>query len=487
MDAQAPQAGSPLTAQLADDAMSAELTLPAGLDSDTLTEQCCAERLAKAGVAVNDDIRQQLTAAINAYFEHPDQQATVRLEGRPPVHGEDGRIEWESDCDLQALDAEAAQSHQVDHYNRRTYITVRENQRIGRIIDPTPGADGADLAGCRLRAESGRPTPIKPDDSILIDAAGGLTALRTGVLSLEADILRVSPCLRVDEYVDFHTGNINFDGDVEIHRGIRDKFVVEATGTVTVRGLIEAATLIVGGDLHALGGMAAKSKSRVLVRQNLFARYLNNVSAQIKGDAIVDREVVNCDLDVVGDLTVRGGGLMGGRTSVAGSVHVLTLGAPSGDHTEIILASMPAVDRLLEQVEEACDQLDAQLARADQQLHQLQSNNASSATQREAMTELMFKQTDLQHRKERIGSKREQLRAFLQRTCKVDLHVHRSIEAGTSITCRGITAQFDAPVKGPLWIGWEARKRSFVWRMGEDGVLQPIADLAEVRTGRRKQ
>ncbi len=56
--------------------------------------------------------------------------------------------------------------------------------------------------------------------------------------------------------MDFSTGNIDFEGDVRVLKGIRDIFEVRATGNIEVGGLIEASTIDAGGSVFAKGGMA---------------------------------------------------------------------------------------------------------------------------------------------------------------------------------------------------------------------------------------
>lgn len=480
MNAPSQAAPTKLTVVWGDDAMSAKLPLPADAPADAISIDACCQCLTEAHVEVTDEVKLQVTAGVNRWVDQP-QELVIELRGKPAVHGEDGRMEWEPDCDL-AHQTEATEGQQVDYYNRRTYIVVQEHQRIGRLVPPTPGEPGVDLRGKRLAPMAGKPADIKPDDSILVDASGTLTALRTGVLCVEGRLLKILPCLRIDGYVDFHSGNINFDGDVEILKGIRDQFIVSATGHVRVHGLIEAATLKVGRDLHALGGMAAKGKNLIVVKGDVHARYLDNVNGRITGSAIVEREVINCELDINGRLVIRSGGLLGGRTRVAGSVDVLSLGAPSGDKTIIELATIREIDELLAKTEQAYDALKKQVDKVLEELAQLKHNKATTAALREQMTELMFTQNELDQRMQSLDAKRRQLHGFIDKRCRADLRIHRAIEPGTIIQCYGQVAKFGSPVKGPLWIGCDRRKRSIVWRVGDQDPLQPISKIATVRT-----
>ena len=116
----------------------------------------------------------------------------------------------------------------------------------------------------------------------MLTAAGKFIAQTAGVLQFRANKITISQALVIDDYVDFSTGNIDFDGDVQVRRGVRDKFRIRATGKVEVQGLIEAAHIETGGDFEAATGMAAKETGRVQIGGSLTAKYLECVHGTVK-------------------------------------------------------------------------------------------------------------------------------------------------------------------------------------------------------------
>lgn len=120
-------------------------------------------------------------------------------------------------------------------------------------------------------------------------------------------MLRVIELYEVPGFVDFSTGNIDFEGSVHVRQGIRDRFEVKATGSIIVDGLVEGATIHCGGDFTAHQGMVGKERGLLFVKGNADVGYLNNVKAEIIGNLTVRRELMNCDLVIGKSLNCKHG------------------------------------------------------------------------------------------------------------------------------------------------------------------------------------
>ena len=93
-----------------------------------------------------------------------------------------------------------------------------------------------------------------------------LIATQDGHLTFAHEAFQVSPLLEIQGDVDYSTGNIDFSGDVHICGDVRENFTVHAQGTVTVDGLVEAATVEAGGDLVIARGVVGDG--RALLKSN---------------------------------------------------------------------------------------------------------------------------------------------------------------------------------------------------------------------------
>ena len=482
-----------LQVSVSDDAMLAQLRVPPGSKPDLLTEEFCLSLFRMVDVPEDSQLLESVRQAIERFNEHQNTDVLIECQGKGPVAGRDARLEWAEGCDPtlprestlededqddETHDADPdADDETVDYYNLVHYVAVESGQHLATLIPATTGEQGHDVTGRPLVPSAGKELTINTDDSIELTSEGRFVARASGVLEFRDNTMQISPCLNVDQYVDFSTGNIDFDGDVEIKRGVRDKFVVRATGNIEVGGLIEAAVIEAGGNLNARTGMAAKETGHVKIGGNLTSKYLECVQGIVKKDVEVRRGILHCYIDVCGDLHIERGAIQGGRIRITGAGFVGDLGSPSGEETMIVLGYAPSIqahlavaDQYMEECERKCEQTSGQL-------RMLQSAGAGQLqSQRDEMGELMCALSMLQSKIPRIEQKKRSLLEHLDRIRKVDLTVEKTIHPGTTIVLDGVSHTFDDPIKGPVWIGWDDRRELIV----KDTVSDTVVHVGEV-------
>ncbi len=225
----------------------------------------------------------------------------------------------------------------VDYYNQVGYVRIMKGSHVATLHEPTLGEDGRDVTGRTTKAKPGRRNNVKIDPSLSLDGSGRVIAQIDGILEYQHGVLRVSRVFEVRDAIDFSTGNIDFDGTVIVRDGVRDRFEVKATEDIIVDGLIEAATINCGRNFTCHQGMAAKGQGQLVVDGDAVVGYLNNVKGRIKGNLTVQRELINCELVIGGDLIFDQGRVIGGDLAVSGSVRVAALGSNAEKSTSVIL------------------------------------------------------------------------------------------------------------------------------------------------------
>ncbi len=319
-----------IRAEVSSDAMSVELILPPLLIGDALSDAACRAALREAKVELDESGR----AAIVAMIESPpppglsERRVTVQ-RGSPARDGTDGRVEWlvKTAADVAATEA------RIDFYEQHAFAQVQSGQALARVHPPTRAQPGRDVLGRVLRGRDGRPARLTTDNSMQLESDGRLVARIGGAFRHDDRSATVQPLIEIRSAVDFSTGNINFKGDVHVRQGVRDRFKVCATGRIEVSGQIESAVIVSGGDLVARGGMAGHERGSVEVGGSLIARYLNNVHGVVRGWLCVDREIVDCRLEVGGEVDSSRCAMFGGELLLRGSAHLAIVGGASGTRT----------------------------------------------------------------------------------------------------------------------------------------------------------
>ena len=228
-------------------------------------------------------------------------------------------------------------------------------------------------------------------------------------------------------------------------------------------------------------GIAAKEKGQIRVDRNLTARYLNNVHGVVKGDAMVEREIINCHLEIGGELIVPRGSIIGGELVLVGSADLNMIGSTSEEKTLIILGSLPE-NEMMTEVETHLEELNVKSDEVEKKVEEMNavlSGRTISPAQRELLQSLLFEREELDEQRERLEQKCDTLTDYLEKMRKVEVVVQKLIHAGTRVRVDNMEATFRESFRGPLMIGWNQMKQVVVTDL-RSGDYEPISKVATV-------
>ncbi len=492
-----------LRVSIAPDRLTARLHVPAGFDRALLQPDLCAATLQQAGVEINDKVRRAIDRLVRDAQAPGLEIAHTVARAQPPVHGQDGRVEWRVDENPETdtpppappepnpnddvdnnrddNDNDDDDDGAVNHYDRSAFTIVKSGDTLGHIHLPTVGEDGRDVTGQTLQARQGQEAQLTFDETILLDAGSNLIAQTSGALMRADGHAMIEPQLEIPEYVDFSTGNINFNGDVVVQKGVRDCFTLKAEGDIEVRGLIEAATIIAGRDLIAAGGFAGREQGNAQIGGCLKGRYLDNIRGQVEEDLCIDREIINCRLTVHGSVLSPSGSVIGGRLAVTRQLQINQLGSPAGASTEILIGCVPRYEPLADELGEIVERYEK---RRQELIEEQNMYNELAAQGRPAMTDKQ-REVDLASELSRIETclqkgrpTLDKLHEVIARECTVDVSVERRLCHNVRFIFAGKAFTIRDDMRGPVQIA-KNDGGELVYRR-RDGPLSPITDIADV-------
>lgn len=458
----------------------AELVLHADEQGNSSPAELCCALAAEAGIRLSP----QTVAAIKdacAGLEPGGQRRVVIARGSPPVHGTDGVCRWDVQHHAAATEAaDASHTDTTDHYERSRLILVKNGQILGTLVAPTEGVDGLDVTGRSLAARHGKPSRLIVDESIMIDGEGRLIAQRDGVLSRSGDRASVRDLLQIPDFVDFSTGHIDFPGDVEVAKGVRDLFHVRSRGNLVVRGLIESTTIDVGGDLSAPGGLAGRGQGVLRVHGDAAVRYIAGYTARINGNLEFDRELIDSTIDVSGSVRSAGGSIIGGSLTAVARIEVATIGSPAGVPTRLVLGSVPTLEPRLLELESLIGRLSEEVQALERELKPLSTpGRRLTPSDKERSTELTFA---LQKDLARLGQAeqaRQRVRQIIAGLSTVSLEVHSEIHQGVVIAAEGREFHIRDRLKGPILVSRSSNHEIVLRR--SDGAASPLSKWSNLR------
>ena len=267
----------------------------------------------------------------------------VVAEGLPPRHGEDARIEYYFNTDLSTKPAQN-EDGSVDFFHLNTVSPCKNGDELARIIPADEGEFGYNILGERLKPREVKRVSLKFGRNIeLSEDRLSITSQVDGHVTLVDDKVFVSNVLEV-ENVDNSTGNIDYEGSVEVKGNVCANFEVRARGNIIVRGVVEGARLIASGDIIIERGVNGMGKGVLAAKGNIVSKFLENATASAGGYVSTD-SILHSKVYAGTEVTVSGkkGFITGGQVCATNQISVKTLGSPMGASTIVEVGAQPEI------------------------------------------------------------------------------------------------------------------------------------------------
>ena len=329
--------------EVAPDAMQAWATIKPAHAGKALEPDSVYLALGEAGVTYGID-----EAAVSAACSSNEAARVLVAAGVPAENGEDARFE------LLVADARDRTPHLddrglIDFREQGAIPTVSVDQPLMRRIPATPGK-----AGLNVRGEAIEPVPgknesfaenlvgarVATDDANLLRAAVSGQPVRCG------NGVNVESVLHL-RGVNMATGNIAFDGTVNIDGEVLPGMKVHASGDIVVAGVVDNAVLVAGGDIRVAGGIIAKS--RVRAGGAVSVRFVENAQVHAGTNIVVEDSALQGELQannqiIVGVKSTQRGRLAGGSARAMMLIRTPILGSSTGGVTQLLLGVNPVLE-----------------------------------------------------------------------------------------------------------------------------------------------
>ena len=246
-----------------------------------------------------------------------------------------------------------------------------------------------------------------------------------------------------------------------------------------IKGVVEAATLEIGGDLKLITGMFAKEKGQLIAGQNCHAKFLQQTNVYTGCDLIVDREIVNCELLVRGEIKSHHAKLIGGENHAFRAVFLKSIGSEQAVSTVLHLGSLPEYNLLRTDALDQLEALEIEVKRLQSMIDTINSDGARIATQhKEDMTELWCDQMAAQEKHDSLKEKIELLTERYHSVRQPSVTVQQVIYPESKVVLGHTAAHFTNPIRGPITITTD-RQGELAYRQNPKEPLKPIRAIAQ--------
>jgi len=225
----------------------------------------------------------------------------------------------------------------VDYWSVHVVELVEEGQVLAVYHEPSSGENGMTVTGKPQIAKRGRPLlPMTGKGFTRSEDGKVYIASISGKIEKSNNRIQISPVYEVYGNIDLKTGNIDFRGDVIVHGNVLTGASIEATGSVTVDGVVEAAYISADKDVILRGGLLGKGKAVVKSKGNITAKFLEYATVEAEG-FLNATSALDCDIIVHDRLLMSATNaiIVGGKVYAARGIELYNCGNDSEVHTEL--------------------------------------------------------------------------------------------------------------------------------------------------------
>ncbi|MBN2704904.1 MAG: DUF342 domain-containing protein [Deltaproteobacteria bacterium] len=344
-----------------------------------------------------------------------------------------------------ASENQSDQGAAVNHYRPHAISRVETGQILARL-DPLPEPPEASGMPTGVDFLAIKDKTVIENPTIELREEGPLTYVVSrgdGFAALSGEKIIVSTVLTIPGDINFHTGNLDCPGDLIIEGSIMSGFKVTAEN-LTVYGSIENAVIKARGNLICRGGIVGCHDQPLLCGANLWCKYLENSSIEVKNNIFIARSSLHSNMKAGGDIVLcqNSAVLVGGRSEAGRSIYCGISGAKWETPTELILGREPFLEKRYHLFQQKLHKLEMELQELIKRIEQINMFTQSDTPPAEDQNRQLQEERELLENKSKfIKNKQQNLSSQVQDlqrkiTAYEDLH-HNSAFTVTNQVFRG--------------------------------------------------
>lgn len=413
---------------------------------------------------IQKNIQNLLTDQGIVYGHQPIDLLTVKTgktyivaKGLPPQKGQDAVVTYLSQAEKKPV---VDEDGKADYFDMNFIVEIKEGSWLGEKIPFQSGVEGKNVLGEPVPAETGDDVLLKYDISSAYEVEEeGKTVLRSktkGVIGEVNGVLSVQKHLVIEGDVGLETGNLTFDGSIQVKGTVMPGYSVTASGDVSIEAKegVNSAELIKSteGDVFIKGGIFGRSVTTVEAHKNIYVKHANECTLDAKGNIYIAYYALG-SIIAANELFLdeQKGKIIGGKVIATNSITAAYSGNSLERKTELIVqgvdrkiltenAKIKAKEMM--NVQEEMTKLSIQIGQFSQLLDKMSTQQIAIYEQTNQ------KYNKLQQQVKEIDMEIQRILKMLRQTTDYYITITKEANAGTVIQIGHKSSILSSPTKG---------------------------------------
>lgn len=319
-------------------------------------------------------------------------------KGILPIQGKDAKVEFFFNTDYLKAGGLTVDGS-IDFKERGEIPHVEEGTVLAEKIPMVESRRGHNIYGDEIEIIPGKDIELKCGNGAKLSADGfkilaGVSGFPKYALSGHVFVLQ--------EYitegdVDFETGHINYNGNVTIKGRIKSGFKVSGNDIQAIA--LDGGVVNADGDVKIAGGI---NEGKIYARGNVYAKFIHKSEVICMGNVIVEKEIVDADVECSGGCITENGKLISSRVTAKMGVKAKNIGTEMASPSVIKVGQDVFTQKELEKNKENMDNVKKQIDHHMEKKEKLKEDNLVLQKQ---ITELAHVQDRSQLEEKELNSK----------------------------------------------------------------------------------
>ncbi len=309
-----------------------------------------------AGITVDAD---EEVASLAEQFEkgRPEDLLIPIAHGTPVVPPGDSTPKFSFDYESQVGTIRPDGS--IDFKERNMFPNVDKDALLAEYKPPVPGEPGQTVRGEEIplgepenaelvAGENARLEESEDEQKVYAEVDGGASVQSTVTATQEGKVTQytvaVRPVAQISSDIGYETGNVDFEGNVDIKGSLTSGFSVKTTGDVAISEAVEADTVIeAGGSVTVSQGIVGHETS-IKAGGTVTAKFISEAKVEAGEDVVVGSYILGAHVNAKGRVQVEGrggqGGILSGEIWAIKGITSRNVGSPRGK-TNLVIGADP--------------------------------------------------------------------------------------------------------------------------------------------------
>jgi|Wag4MinimDraft_12_1082652.scaffolds.fasta_scaffold00020_12 hypothetical protein len=445
---------------LEDDDFYARLSVyPSINEGQMITYSDVSEELGEQNIVNNVD-EERIKECLSFVYHGNILENVVIAKGIKPIDGRNAEIIKH----FKEPESQPAVDHKgkVDFREVSKIINVNKDDLLITKKPATKGVPGVTVRNAEIPPKEGKDIDLKILEGVYSDNNGRkFYASIDGHVVFRNNNLGVFPVYTVNN-VDYNTGNIRFNGTVEIRGDVFSGFTVEAERDIFVNGICEDATLKAKGQIVISGGIKGKANNMFSCNKDFICGYMENAKVESMGSIIIKKYAFNCNLLSGSKLvaTESKGLIAGGYVQAFSEIEVKQLGSEGATNFTVHVGENYLIEKEYDEVEKELKKKEELLDKIDKTLSQI-NLKSKEVLKNPKVIAILNQKKEQDKIKESLREHLETLKKKLKFS-KPKIRVHNYVTDGVTIQFYNTKFKIRERMKNMIFF-WEPKYEQIAW------------------------